>query len=290
MSSVEISALTLRIPTTVGRRRGFVHAATDVDLRLAAGHVHALIGESGCGKSVVSSALVGLLPPGTRIAGRVLIDDHDLTPVLNRPRDRAWDAIRGHRVGMVAQSAATAFTPTRTIGDQLDEVVAELGGAASAAELAAQAAFPQWALAAYPHELSGGMVARAALAAALAGQPDVLVADEPTSSLDGGLASVVFDRLRAQADAGAAVLLITHDLAALLDQPIADEISVMYAGRIVEHGPAAELLADPQDPYSQALLAALPRNGLHAVPGDPPALTDLDDQVRFEDRLTGVAR
>ena len=93
MSSVEISALTLRIPTTVGRRRGFVHAATDVDLRLAAGHVHALIGESGCGKSVVSSALVGLLPPGTRIAGRVLIDDLDLTPVLNRPRDRAWDAI-----------------------------------------------------------------------------------------------------------------------------------------------------------------------------------------------------
>ncbi|MDO5683239.1 MAG: ATP-binding cassette domain-containing protein [Propionibacteriaceae bacterium] len=281
----EVTGLTLRIPTQVAGRPAFVHAATDVSITLAAGRVHALVGESGSGKSVLASTLTGLLPPGTRVSGRVVVDGVDVTPALGTPRHRSWGRLRGRVVGSVAQSAATSFTPTRTIGSQLLEAIEALGGTQSADELADIARLPAWALAAYPHELSGGLVGRAALAAALAGQPSIIVADEPTASLDRDLAGQVLDLLRNQADAGAAVLLITHDVAGLLDRAVADDVSVMYAGRIVEQGVAAQVWADPSAAYTRALLAALPRNGLHVVPGDPPALTDLAEGVRFEDRL-----
>lgn len=285
----EVTGLTLRIPTQVSGRPAFVHAATDVSFTLTAGRVHALVGESGSGKSVLASALVGLLPPGTRVAGRVVVDGVDVTPALGSPRHRIWDRLRGRVVGSVAQSAATSFTPMRTIGSQLVEAIEALGGTRSADELADIARLPAWALAAHPHELSGGLVGRAALAIALAGQPSIIVADEPTASLDRDLAGQVLDLLRDQADAGASVLLITHDVAGLLDRAVADEVSVMYAGRIVEQGAAASVWDDPRAAYTRALLAALPRNGLHVVPGDPPALTDLPEGVRFEDRLVGTS-
>lgn len=281
----EVTGLTLRIPTRVAGRPTFVHAATDVSITLAAGRVHALVGESGSGKSVLASTLTGLLPPGTRVSGRVVVDGIDVTPALGTPRHRIWARLRGRVVGSVAQSAATSFTPTRTIGSQLLEAIDALGGTRSADELADIGRLPAWALAAYPHELSGGLVGRAALAAALAGQPSIIVADEPTASLDRDLAGQVLDLLRDQADAGAAVLLITHDVAGLLDRAVADDVSVMYAGRIVEQGVAAQVWDVPRAAYTRALLAALPRNGLHVVPGDPPALTDLAEGVRFEDRL-----
>lgn len=293
MSIVRISDLTLRIPTRLGGRPALVHAATDVSLGLEPGRVHALVGESGSGKSVLASTLSGLLPPGTAVRGRVEVDGTDVTPGLGHPRHRLWTPLRGRVVGSVAQSAATAFTPMRTIRSQLDEAVSALGGQRSPDELTATAALPAWALDAYPHELSGGLVGRAALAAALAGRPSVLVADEPTASLDRDLARTVLALLREQADAGVAVLLITHDVAALLDgaqldPPLVDDVSVMYAGRIVEQGLAADVWGRPAHAYTRALLAALPRNGLHTVPGDPPSLTDLDGRVRFEDRLAAA--
>ncbi len=282
-----VAGLTLRIPTVHEARPALVHAATDVTLELRPGTVHALVGESGCGKSVLASTWSGLLPPGTTVRGHVHIGGQDVTAALGRPRDPVWARFRGRVVGTVAQSAATSFTPTRTLRSQLAETVSALDGSLDADELADLVRLPRWALDAYPHEVSGGLAARAALAAALAGEPSVLVADEPTASLDPELTGQTLALLRAQADAGAAVLLITHDVAALLDHAIADTVSVMYAGRIVEQGPADTVLHAPDHAYTRALLAALPRNGLHTVPGDPPALSDLDDAIRFEDRLSG---
>lgn len=255
-----VAGLSLRIPSTVAGRRAFVHAATDVSLSLEAGRVHALVGESGSGKSMLASTLTGLLPAGTSVRGTVEVDGRDVTASLTRPRDRVWTELRGHVVGVVPQSAATSFTPTRTIGRQLEETVIALGGALDAERLASAAHLPSWALEAYPHELSGGLAARAGLAGALAGQPSILLADEPTASLDPALSAQVLALLRAQADAGVAVLLITHDLAGLLDGGWADDVSVMHDGRLVEQGVAGQVLERPEHPYTRALLDALPRN------------------------------
>ena len=281
---VDIAGLGLRIPVSpaVTGRRGrsgrpaFVHAATDVDLRLHAGRVHGLVGESGCGKSVLASTLVGLLPAGTQVAGTVRIDDVDVTGALGDPRDRTWDRLRGRVVGLVAQSSATFLAPTRTVGAQLAETVAALRGPQAPEALLARVGLDASALRAYPHELSGGMAGRAALAFALAGNPQVIVADEPTASLDPELTALVLCLLREVADAGAAVLLITHDLASLRATEVADDVSVMYAGQILEHGPAARVLTSPAHAYTGALLDALPERGLRPLRGMPPSLVDLD--------------
>lgn len=183
------------------------------------------------------------------------------------------------------------------MGAQLRETLRELRGEATAEELLARVNLEAQALEAFPHELSGGMLQRAALAFALAGDPDVLVADEPVSGLDPRLAHLTLELLRSTADAGTAVVLITHDLQALASSGTADEVSVMYAGRIIETGPAAQILTTPAEPYTVDLLAALPANGLHPMPGLPPALTDLPADYTYADRLraagemeTGYAR
>lgn len=253
--------------TIMGQRRGrrtTVEAAVDVSLTLGPGRVHALVGESGSGKSVLAATLSGLVPAGSSVQGRVLVEGQDVTTWLGHPRDRRWQPLRGRVVGAVSQSAATSFTPTRSIGNQLDEVVAALDGSLSAPELCDRVGLPPDVLDRHPHELSGGMAQRAALAAALAGQPRILVADEPTSALDRGLAREVLQLLRGEADAGVAVLLVTHDLQALLDEPVADELSVMHRGRIREQGSAHQVLTHPTDPYARALVEALPRRGLVA--------------------------
>lgn len=281
---MRVAGLTIRIPTLLAGRRAWVHAATDVDLDLAAGRVHALVGESGCGKSVLASALVGLLPAGTRAAGAVRVDGTDLGPALTDPAHASWRALRGRVVGFVPQSSATFLTPTRTVGAQLAETARHLGAEEEPEELLARVHLEPSVLHLYPHELSGGMAGRAAMAFALVGRPRVIVADEPTASLDPDLTRHLLGLLREAADAGAAVLLITHDLTSLLDSGVADDLSVMYAGRIVDRGSAADLLKHPQVDYTRALVAALPQHGLHPVPGMPPALTDLGE-VRFADRL-----
>ncbi len=288
LPAVLVDHLTVRIPTRVERRPAWVHAATDVSLALHSGRVRALVGESGCGKSVLASALVGLLPGGTQTSGRVVVAGTDVSASLGCPQAREWTRLRGRVVGFVPQSSATFLTPTRTVGSQLAEAVRWLQGPASPAELCDRVHLSREALARYPHELSGGMAGRAAVAFALAGKPKVIVADEPTASLDSALTSRILALLRESADAGVAVLLITHDVAALLATGVADELSVQYAGRIVDSGPADRLLTHPEVDYTRALVRALPQNGLHAVPGMPPALTDLDDRVRFSDRLAEV--
>lgn len=247
------------LSVTIPHADQWVPALGHVSLELRPGQIQALVGESGAGKSVLGCLLSGLVPPHSRIDGRLLVDGRDLTPFVGQPRHPVWRAVRGRLVGAVGQSAATSFTPTRTLGSQLAEVVRVLGGAESVPELSRCVNLPLWALDAYPHEVSGGMAQRAALAAGLAGQPRVLVADEPTSALDAELTAEVLFLLRAQADRGVAVLLVTHDLGSLLDRRIADEVCVLRAGRVQEQGPAEQVLGNPTAAYTRDLLAALPR-------------------------------
>lgn len=281
MSVLQVRGLTTRIPTVREGESAWVHAATDLDLDLDLGRVRALVGESGCGKSMLAATIIGLLPRGTRVTGSVRLDSDEL---LGGAGD-GWRAVRGRRIGMVPQSPSTYLTPTRTVGSQLAETVRELGGARDPEALMERVSLDREALQAYPHELSGGMAQRVGVACAMAGDPEVVIADEPTSGLDPALARRTYELLRMCADDGAAVLLITHDLGGLLDTQVADDLTVMYAGRFVEQGEASQVLSMPEHAYTQALLNALPRNGMHPVPGTPPSLTDLHDGVRFEDRL-----
>ncbi|MBD0021976.1 ATP-binding cassette domain-containing protein [Gordonia pseudamarae] len=237
------------------RRRGHrvgVRVLDAVTLTVAPCAVTALIGESGCGKSMVAGALSGLLPPGARADGRIGIDGRD----LDAGDQQAWRDLRGSVVGSVPQSAATSFTPVRTIGDQLDEVIGVLGSAYTARELCDRVRLPVDALGKYPHEISGGMAQRAAVAAAIVSDPAVIVADEPTSALDPELAEGIWRLFGELAAAGAAVLVITHDMESLLRCGVASSMAVMCSGIIVEQRATADI-ERTDDPYVRSFFAAV---------------------------------
>ncbi|MYR33014.1 ABC transporter permease subunit [Nocardiopsis alba] len=278
---VRVRSLTLRLPTEDDR---WVHAATGVDLDLRAGELTALVGESGSGKSTLASALCGLSPAGTRSSGSVSIDGREMLDA----DERAWRGLRGRTIGLAAQSGAETFTPVRRVGPQIAEVIDALGTEVSVPELLERVGLAADTADKFPHELSGGMAVRAVTAAALAGEPAVLVADEPTAGLDPELAAQILLLLRRVADAGTAVLVITHDLQVLETTDVADRMAIMYAGRIVEQGPARDVLTAPEHPYGRALMAALPAHGLRPLPGLPPELTDLPDDHSFADRTGGT--
>ena len=279
--ALSVRGLTVRFPLPVRRRRAaapVVHAATDVSLDLHAGRVLALVGESGSGKSVLASALLQLLPGTAAVGGSAVLADG--TDLLTAGAQEMSRRVRGRRVALVPQSAATSLTPVRTARSQLEETVRELlpgtGPRARAEELAERVGLDPRDLDRYPHELSGGMAQRVVVALALAGEPAVVLADEPTAGLDRPLVDRTLQLLRTVADAGCAVLLITHDLGALLRSPqVVDDLAVMYAGRLVETGPAGAVLGGPGHDYTRDLLAALPAGGLRPIPGLPPELTDL---------------
>ncbi|MGW6688870.1 ABC transporter ATP-binding protein [Streptomyces sp. NPDC054961] len=266
-----------------------VEAVTDATLTLAPGECLALVGESGCGKSVLASALLGLLPGNAETAGSArLADGVDLLALDERSLART---IRGRRVALVPQSPAAHLTPVRTIRSHLEETVRELTGTAkaelreAAGAAAARAAFPASHLDRYPHELSGGLAQRAATALALIGDAPLLLADEPTTGLDRDLVDRTVDELSAHArGAGHALLMITHDLAAA--HRIADTVAVMYAGRIVEHAPADAFFGapGPRHPYARGLLDALPERAFTPVPGAPPELGALPPGCAFAAR------
>lgn len=241
------------------RRRGHrvgVRVLDDVTLTVAPRSVTALIGESGCGKSMVAAALCGLLPPGSRAGGWIDIGGRAL-PVAD---PAAWRDLRGQVVGSVPQSAATSFTPVRTIGDQLDEVIGVLGSGHTAGQLCDRVHLPRHTLGKYPHEISGGMAQRAAIAAAIVADPAVIVADEPTSALDPELAGGIWQLFGDLAEAGAAVLVITHDTGSLLDSAVASSLAVMRSGTVVEQCAAADLGADTRhvdDPYVRSFFDAV---------------------------------
>ncbi|MBQ1047622.1 ABC transporter ATP-binding protein [Micromonospora sp. C51] len=290
---VDVRELSVRFRLTRGTA---VRAVSGASFQLRAGRCLALVGESGCGKSVLVGALLGLLPGNAEVAGTAVLTDGvsrmDLLtarePVLSRQ-------IRGRRIGLVPQSPTAHLTPVHTVRRHLTETLAALRPEIrrpprqrrravdlAADEAGARVGLPASALAHYPHELSGGMAQRAVTALALAGDPEVLLADEPTTGLDAPLARRTLDELRHLVDLGHAVLLITHDLDAAAR--VADDIAVMYASRIVEAGPVETVLHRPRHPYTAGLLAALPRNGFHPIPGLPPQLDSLPDGCAFEPR------
>ena len=246
-----VESLTVDIATSARRRSPRVRVLHDVCLALWPGAVTVLAGESGCGKSMVAAALCGLLPPGSSATGEVVIDGRSL-----RPGDPAWERLRGTTVGLVPQSPSTSFTPVRTVGSQLDEVVRVLGGPRPAAQLCDLVELPRAALDRYPHELSGGMAQRAAIAAAVAGAPRVLLADEPTSALDPELAHTVWELFAGLARSGTAVLAITHDLPSLRRARIDATIAVMRGGRVLSERPAAEFLDSGGFVVSRRVIAA----------------------------------
>ncbi|MGY1813711.1 ABC transporter ATP-binding protein [Blastococcus sp. SYSU D00820] len=289
--ALEVADLTVRF--RLDRRQAAVHAATDVSFALHRGRVLALVGESGCGKSVLAAALLRLLPGNATVTGRAVLAPGgggaaplDLLAAGDRVLRRS---VRGRRVALVPQSAATALTPVRTARAQLEETVAELAPGADrrrhAEELARRVGLDPADLDRFPHELSGGMAQRVAVALALAGEPEVVLADEPTAGLDAPLVDRTLALLRQVADSGCAVLLITHDLGALLRNPdVADDLAVMYAGRLLETGPAGPVLDAPAHDYTRDLLRALPAGGLVPIPGAPPELTDLPDGCAYHRR------
>lgn len=273
-----------------GPRARTVRAVTGADLDLRPGRLTALVGESGCGKSVLTEALTGLLPGTAAVRGSAVlappVRSAEPAPepieLMGAPEPVLRDRVRGRLIGLVPQSAATHLTPTRTVGAQLRETIARLGTATTAAELLDRAALTAHVRGLYPHELSGGQAQRAGLACALAGDPPVLLADEPTAGLDRPLVEHVTALLADLAGQGHAVLLITHDLRAARE--VADDVAVMYASRLVETGPAACVFAGPWHPYTAGLFGALPDAGFTPVPGHPPELSALPDGCPFAPR------
>lgn len=249
-----------------------------VDLTVAAGETVALVGESGSGKTLTSRSALRLLPPGATTEGTVRVTGDD---VLTMADDRLR-ALRTGTVAMVFQDPRAALNPLRRIGDFLTEGVRAAGGTsradatARATELLQAVGLDAPVLAKYPSQVSGGMLQRAMIAAALMGDPALLLADEPTTALDVTTQAEVIALLgRLRARFGTALLFVTHDLD--LAAAISDRVYVMYAGRIAEHGPAKALFAAPRHPYTAALLAATPRlesagGRLHAIEGQPPDL------------------
>jgi peptide/nickel transport system ATP-binding protein len=256
-----------RLLTVEGLEVGFGSAAADdrvvhgISFTVDRGEAVAIVGESGSGKSVTARSLVGLAGAGAHVhAARLELDGADLLGY----RERQWRTVRGRRVGLVLQDALVSFDPVRTVGAELDDVLVRHAPAPRprrrerAAELLREAGIsdPGVRLDQLPHELSGGLRQRALIASALAGDPDLIVADEPTTALDVTVQAQVLGLLRRLVDGGRSLLLISHDLAAVAG--VADRILVMKDGVIVEQGPARQVLGDPQHPYTRALLAAVP--------------------------------
>lgn len=260
-----IAAEELTVLLPAGRR---MRPAVDrVSFSVAEGEALAVVGESGCGKTQLARALLGLSPDGARVEGRVKLAGREISGLS----DRAWSAVRGREIGIVFQEPASALDPVRTIGEHLDEAVSLHGRVAAGErrriglEALRAAAFPdpEAAMAAYPHRLSGGLRQRACLAIALAPGPRVLLADEPTASLDATVARQILDLLdRLRKERGLAVLLITHDLGLVAGH--CDRALVLYAGRIVEEATVEALFRDPGHPYTRGLLRAAPRLGREA--------------------------
>jgi peptide/nickel transport system ATP-binding protein len=270
-------------------RDATVHAVTDLHLTVRPGELLAVVGESGCGKSVLAHALLGLLPANATVIGRALLHQAGDDPVdLVACGERYLASrVRGRRIGLVPQSPTTALNPVRTGRRLLEETLRAHGCPrnalrARAEQLAAEVGLEPAELDRYPHELSGGMAQRLVTTLALAPDPPLLVADEPTTGLDRPLVDHTLDLLRRRCDNGGAVILITHDLAAA--QRVADTVAVMYASRVVEHQPARCFFTAPAHPYSAALLDALPDRAFRPIPGHPPMLTALPRGCAFAPR------
>ncbi len=277
---------------TFGSRFGPVRAVRDVGFDIAPGEVFAIIGESGSGKSSLAMALMGLLPRSAKIAGTMQLAGMDLMSLSAAQRRR----ICGERVALISQDALASLNPCTTVGYQIAEMLMVhrgVGRRAAMEEAVRLLALtgvplPHERVNHYPHQFSGGMRQRALIAMSLALQPDLVIADEPTTALDATIKAQILQLLiRLRAELGMSVLIITHDMGVVAR--MADRMLVMYAGQEVETGTVEDVFAHPAHPYTTALLEAVPRldavdRKLHAIPGAPPSPSALPPGCPFHPR------
>jgi oligopeptide/dipeptide ABC transporter ATP-binding protein len=277
--------------TEIRLRRATVHALDGVSLTVEAGECLGIVGESGSGKTMTALSIMQLLPPGGHIVGgQITLDGQEISALS----DDGMRRVRGNEIGMIFQDPMTSLNPTMTIGDQIAETVLLHRGAdaktarARAIEVLGLVGMPRPAerVGNYPHQLSGGMRQRVMIAMALACEPKLLIADEPTTALDVTIQAQILNLIRKLKDEfGTAVVLITHDLGVVAD--LADRIAVMYAGRIIEKGTRRDIFYDPQHPYTWGLLGSIARldrpkpRRLAAIPGLPPSLLHLPEGCAF---------
>ena len=279
-------------------RRGVLKAVDGVSFSLRRGEVLGLVGESGCGKSLTALSVMRLLPKGSArtVEGQVVLDGEDiLTKSPNEMR-----TVRGRKISMVLQDPQTSLNPVFTIGNQLREAIvrrfkgsrADLDRESIQALRHVEIAAPEQRIGQFPHQMSGGMKQRVVGAIAISGKPEVLIADEPTTALDVTIQLQYLKLLkRLQRETGMAILFITHDFGVVAR--MCDRVAVMYAGRIVECGPVRQVFENPSHPYTQALIASVPKmegtdGRLRTIEGQPPSLMDLPVGCRFADRCAFV--
>jgi oligopeptide/dipeptide ABC transporter ATP-binding protein len=309
---LELRNLTVELPTP----GGWVRPVNDVSLELATGGSLGLVGESGSGKTMLALAMMGLLPPGACVSGSATLRGTNGDAIeLTRVSEQQWTRLRGRRIGMVFQEPMTALNPVMRVGAQVGEAIqahepnvrsSELQRRVIEALQLAAVPEPEARARQYPHELSGGLRQRVLIAMAVAGGQDfaagngaasvknaaarVLIADEPTTALDVTVQKQILELLaRLRRELGLALIFITHDLGVVAQ--VAEEIAVLYAGRVVERGPALQVLARPKHPYTEGLLRASPqltRTKLEAICGMVPSLDAMPPGCAFAPRCPRV--
>jgi peptide/nickel transport system ATP-binding protein len=274
-------------------RLGVVKAVDDVSFSVARGQIMGLVGESGSGKSMTGYSIMGLIdPPGRIVSGRILLQDRDLLSLS----DGQIRSVRGNRIAMIFQDPMLTLNPVLRIDTQMTEAihahrsVGHRTALAEARDALAKVGIPSpdERLRSYPHQFSGGMRQRVAIAIAMLNKPDLIIADEPTTALDVTIQSQILHEMQTLCrESGTALIWITHDLSLIAG--LADEISVMYAGKLVEQGAVETVLARPAHPYTRGLLRAVPGNTprgqpLHQIPGATPSLLNLPQGCPFRTR------
>jgi len=287
MALLEIQNLATAFPTEIGSAR----AVDDVTLSVDKGKVLGIVGESGCGKSITSLSILRLVPPpGKIIGGKIMLDGTNLLELS----ETQMRSVRGNKIALIPQDPMTSLNPVYTVGAQIMEAielhqnVPKKVARQKAIEVLDRVRIPEARTRVddYPHQFSGGMRQRVMIAMALACEPQLLIADEPTTALDVTVQAQILDLLREiQSQQGTAIVLITHDLGVVAE--MCDTVAVMYAGSVVEYASVRELFSNPKHPYTVGLLNSIPRPGtdrLTAIEGQPPSLTKLPPGCRFANR------
>ena len=290
---LEVKNLHIEFPT----RRGVLKAVEDVSFSIAPGEVLGVVGESGAGKSLTGAAIIGLLEPPGRIAGgQILLDGKRID---NLPYEQ-MRRIRGRQIGAIFQDPLTSLNPLYTVGRQLVETItthldlSESAARERAVKLLEEVGIPaaRERVEHYPHQFSGGMRQRVVIALALAAEPKVIIADEPTTALDVSIQAQIITLLKGLCrNHGTAVMLVTHDMGVIAET--ADRVAVMYAGRVVEIGPVADVIHKPQHPYTVGLMGSIPefeskRDRLIQIDGAMPRLDSIPEGCAFNPRCTKV--